>query len=137
MRRTGLILPTLLFMATCPGLALSASTESSYLALSADTLVSSTMSILSTTITLPGRRWTYVQSDGRYFPLAGRAANTVLFIDGARASNDAFIDWRASTNPQQHGFNVIAAKRLPKGHIRSSSSPNRSTGRTSWDRAPT
>ncbi len=104
-----------LFLLLGPRSPYAALDSSSYSSLSSDVLVSSSTALITRTLSLSSPEWVYVQSDGRYFPHTGFAANISISINGQSVSNDAVIDWRASTNPQQHSFNVIGASLLPAG----------------------
>jgi len=89
--------------------------ESAYASLAHDVTVSVDGAVLSTSVGLPSDAWVVVSSDGRYGPGGGRVANVYITVDGAKVSNDSYIDWTHSTNPQQHCFNAIGALALGAG----------------------
>ena len=94
-----------------------ANASSSYRALSIDTLVQSglTVTLLEARVLVVNAGWLFAQSDGRYYPQGATRANAWIEIDGNKQSNDSLIDWRNSTDPQQHSFNVIAAAHVQPG----------------------
>lgn len=89
---------------------------STYSQLTSDVRVSFTpVTLLSSMIYLPSARWIYVQSDGRFFPEGPAFASAHIEVNGTKISNDSAIDWRGSTRPKQHSFNVIGAAYLGVG----------------------
>jgi FG-GAP-like repeat len=89
---------------------------STYSRLSSDVQVNVTpVGLLNSTIFLPNATWVYVQSDGRYFPQSTAFATAHIEVNGTKISNDSSIDWRGSTRPNQHSFNVIGAAYLSAG----------------------
>lgn len=104
-----------------------AGSNSSYQQLGADTFINGgPVTLLSATLFFPHAGYTYVQSDGRYYPYNWCVANTWIEIDGSKSSNDSLIDWSTSSGPAQHSFNAIAGKYLASGYhtitLRASSS---------------
>lgn len=90
--------------------------NSKYKQLGSDVRVNvGTSILLAETISLTAPGWVYVQSDGRYYPGGAALANAYITINGEKISNDSLIDWRGTSDPQQHSFNVIGAKHLPAG----------------------
>src|SRR5438132_797025 len=47
--------------------------------------------------------------------LVPTAAMVHATIDGEGVTSDAVLDWRYSTDPQQHSWNVVGAKHLAAG----------------------
>jgi|GEM_PF-3063440 len=89
--------------------------QSSYASLPEDVTVSVDGTVLSTSVSLPSDAWVVVSSDGRYGPSGALAANVYITVDGGKVSNDSYIDWTHSTNPQQHCFNALGALVLDAG----------------------
>jgi len=116
-KTSAFVLSCLVLVAAPVSPAFAAGSGSRYVALATDTAVSGgSTTLLSTTVTEASAGWLYVQSDGRYFPISGGAAAYVyIVVDGTKVSNDSTIDWRGSTNPQQHAFNVIGAAQIAAG----------------------
>jgi hypothetical protein len=92
--------------------------QSQYSQLTSDTSMAYGASvILSATVTMPSPGGTlFVNADGSYFPIANNsAADMFIQIDGQQASNDSVIDWRGTSNNEEHAFNCIGAKWVGTG----------------------
>jgi hypothetical protein len=95
--------------------AMAALRSSAYLSMNTDRTVCSTTTLLSQTVTLASSDTLLVESDGRYFPVGLSAADIRIVVDSQTISDDAFMDWRQSVNPQQHSFNVVGAVSINPG----------------------
>lgn len=102
-----------------PAFTFAAGSNSVYLSLPADVVVDTSYgahTLLQTTIYVSTGGYAYLQSDGRYGPASYQPlANAYITVDGVTVSNDSLLDYRLSTNPQQHSFNVIGAAYLAPG----------------------
>ncbi|MBV8363929.1 MAG: hypothetical protein JO193_05135 [Candidatus Eremiobacteraeota bacterium] len=92
-----------------------ASTDSQYLQTAADISVSGAPTPILTA-TVAGGRSVYLQSDGRFYPTSPCIAYLYITVDGVKVTDDSLIDWTASTNRQQHSFDVIGAAALSPGN---------------------
>ncbi|HST44032.1 MAG TPA: hypothetical protein VLK29_02285, partial [Luteimonas sp.] len=116
-RTRGLVLLPLVMGGLLPAQA--AGPESRHLVLDADRAVAGAMTeILSASVRMLRPGWVYLQSDGGYAPTTAALARVHITVDGQPVSNDSVIDWRGSTAPNRHPFNVIAAVHLPVGEAR-------------------
>lgn len=105
-----------LFTTTVTNQCYAAGANSAYVALSSDKYITGgPVTVLSTVVSTSKTGWLYVQSDGRFYPSGATLLTSAIYIDGNKVSNDSLIDWRGTSNPQQHSYNVIGAQQVAAG----------------------
>lgn len=116
-KTTVLTLLTLAFIAGTSSLAFGAGSNSVYLQMSSDALVSNPTTLMSATINVTESGYVYVQSDGRFGPSGSPSLAIInIYIDSIAVSNGSVLEWTRSTNGQQHSFNVIGSAYLTPGN---------------------
>ncbi|MGH9622734.1 MAG: hypothetical protein ACRD4G_00150 [Bryobacteraceae bacterium] len=109
------VLAALLFiLSPTPGLG--AGSDSAYSYLYADAPVTGTGDTFDGTyFNVSQAEWVLVRATGRYYPNGGTFIAVYITIDGNKVSNDAVTDWRGSTDPTQHSYDVIGVAYLTPG----------------------
>ncbi len=90
--------------------------QSQYLALPADVTVTTKTTLLHASLSLSKAAKVLVVSDGRFYQTAtNSAAYLHIDIGGTPAGNNAIIDWRGSSAPAQHSYEIVGFRSLSAG----------------------
>ena len=111
-----LALLTLAFITGTSSAAFGAGSNSVYLQMSLDALVSNPTTLMSATINVTENGYVYVQSDGRFGPSGPSLGGISITVDSITVSNGSVLEWSRSNNVQQHSFNVIGSAYLTPGN---------------------
>lgn len=90
--------------------AFAADANSAYVSLTSDKYVNGgPVTVLTTTVRASRSGWLFVSSDGRFYPGGPGLVTAAIYVDGTKVSNDTILDWRQTTNGQQHSYNTVGA----------------------------